>query len=80
MPLIQTKFGKANINARGYYDIVSRVEGNYKKKLHRLIYEDHYGVTLLPTIKTYLKVFYGLISIMIRIRNVNVFPVKLFLN
>ena len=49
MPLIQTKFGKANINTRGYYDIVSRVEGNYKKKLHRLIYEDHYGVTLLPT-------------------------------
>lgn len=47
--LIETKFGKANINNKGYYDIVSSKEGNFKKKLHRLIYEDYYGVTLLPT-------------------------------
>ena len=47
--LIQTKYGKANINNKGYYDIVSLDEGNFKKKLHRLIYEDHYKVTLLPT-------------------------------
>ena len=47
--LIKTKFGKANINNKGYYDIVSVNEGNFKKKLHRLIYEDYHGVTLLPT-------------------------------
>lgn len=47
--LIETKFGKANINNKGYYDIVSVNEGNFKKKLHRLIYEDYHGVTLLST-------------------------------
>lgn len=47
--LIETKFGKANINDRGYYHIVSHKEGNFQKKLHRLIYEDHYGVTLLSS-------------------------------
>ena len=46
--LIETKFGKANINNKGYYDIVSEHEGNFRKKLHRLIYEDYYKVTLLP--------------------------------
>lgn len=46
--LIETKFGKANINNKGYYDIVSEHEGNFRKKLHRLIYEDYYNVTLLP--------------------------------
>ena len=47
--LIQTKYGKANINNKGYYDIVSEHEGNFRKKLHRLIYEDYHKVTLLPT-------------------------------
>lgn len=47
--LIETKFGKANINNKGYYDIVSEHEGNFRKKLHRLIYEDYHKVTLLST-------------------------------
>ena len=46
--IIDTKFGRASINQRGYYDIVSQKEGNFRKKLHRLIYEDYNGVTLMP--------------------------------
>ena len=42
-----TKFGKALIDKKGYYVITSTKEGNNGKKLHRLIYEDYYGVTLL---------------------------------
>ncbi len=34
---IETKYGKANINNKGYYQIVSSKEGNFGKKLHRLI-------------------------------------------
>lgn len=45
--LIGTKWGKANINNKGYYDIVSKKEGNFRKKCHRLIYEDYYNVCLL---------------------------------
>ena len=45
--IINTKFGRASINQKGYYDIVSQKEGNFRKKLHRLIYEDYYGVTLM---------------------------------
>lgn len=45
--LVETEFGKANINSRGYFHIVSVKEGNFGKKLHRLIYEKYYGVTLL---------------------------------
>jgi len=37
-----TKFGRATINERGYYTIVSRREGNHGRFLHRLIFEDFY--------------------------------------
>lgn len=40
---LHTKFGSATIDKYGYYRIVSRKEGNYHKKLHRLIFEDFYG-------------------------------------
>ena len=45
---IQTKYGTATLQKNGYYYITSRKEGNYKKLLHRLIYEDYWKVTLLP--------------------------------
>ena len=45
--LIETEFGKANINNKGYYHIVSTKEGNFSKKLHRLIYENHHKCCLL---------------------------------
>lgn len=45
--IIKTKFGNASINSKGYYDIVSSKEGNFRKKLHRLIYEDHFKVSLM---------------------------------
>lgn len=48
-PKIKTKFGTAKLNKQGYYQITTRGEGNNKKYLHRLIYEDFYGVSLLPT-------------------------------
>lgn len=44
---LNTKFGKAKINNNGYYIISSAKEGNHGKLLHRLIFEDYYGVTLL---------------------------------
>lgn len=44
--LIETKFGKANINNNGYYVIVSSKEGNFQKLLHRLIIEDFYNICL----------------------------------
>lgn len=44
---MKTKFGNANINNGGYYQITSRKEGNHGKHLHRLIYEDYYKVSLL---------------------------------
>lgn len=37
---MKTKFGNANINSRGYYWITSTKEGNCRKLLHRLIWED----------------------------------------
>lgn len=43
---LHTKFGNAVKNKRGYYQITSRKEGNKGKLLHRLIYEDFWGVTL----------------------------------
>ena len=43
---IKTKFGSASINADGYYQIKSINEGNRGKLLHRLIYEDFWGVNL----------------------------------
>ena len=44
--MLKTKFGKAQIDNKGYYVITSTKEGNNGKKLHRLIYEDYHGVTL----------------------------------
>ena len=41
-PLL-TIFGRAKINAYGYYKITSRKEGNHGKLLHRLIFEKFHG-------------------------------------
>lgn len=43
---ITTKFGTAKIDCTGYYEITSRKEGNNGKKLHRLIFEEFYGITV----------------------------------
>ena len=40
---LHTKFGNARLRYDGYYHITSRKEGNNKKSLHRLIFEDFYG-------------------------------------
>lgn len=45
---LYTKYGNARLTKKGYYLITSRKEGNNQKKLHRLIYEDYYNITLLP--------------------------------
>ena len=47
-PVLHTKYGTARFYNKGYM-ITSRKEGNCNKKLHRLIYEDYHGVTLLPS-------------------------------
>lgn len=47
---IKTKFGTAKIDKNGYYNISSKNEGNHKKLLHRLTYEDYYHVCLLPSV------------------------------
>jgi len=54
---IKTKFGSASINADGYYQIKSINEGNRGKLLHRLIYEDFWGVKLPPQISIHHKDF-----------------------
>lgn len=46
---MDTKYGKAIMNGE-YYVIATRKEGNHGQYLHRLIYEDYHGVTLLPSI------------------------------
>lgn len=45
-PSIKTKFGTASVYG-DYYIITSKKEGNYRKRLHRLIIEDFYNI-LLP--------------------------------
>lgn len=45
---LNTKFGKARIDNRGYWVITSGKEGNNGKKLHRLIYQEYHKCTLLP--------------------------------
>lgn len=40
---IQTEFGNAKIDNKGYYMITSKKEGNHNKRLHRLIFERVYG-------------------------------------
>lgn len=44
--IIQTKYGTAKINDKGYYQITSGKEGNHRKLLHRLIFEDYYNIKL----------------------------------
>lgn len=40
---LHTKFGTASLDVNGYYRIHSTTQGNFKKYLHRLIFEDFYG-------------------------------------
>ena len=40
---METKFGTAGLDPKGYYRINSGKEGNNNKMLHRLIWEDWYG-------------------------------------
>lgn len=42
-PVLHTEFGRAKIDAQGYYRITSRKEGNHNKQLHRLIFEKFHG-------------------------------------
>ncbi len=41
--ILHTKFGTAKLQKNGYYYITSRKEGNYGKRLHRLIWEAVWG-------------------------------------
>ena len=41
--VLHTKFGIAKVD-REYFRISSSKEGNYQKYLHRLIFEDFYGI------------------------------------
>ncbi len=43
---IETKFGTATIDEKGYYRITSYNEGNRGKYVHRLIFEDFYKINL----------------------------------
>ena len=43
---LHTKFGNAYLNNTGYYQVESKNKKFHKKLLHRLIYEDFYGVEL----------------------------------
>lgn len=43
---ISTKFGIASISDWGYYRITSTKEGNWRKYLHRLIFEDFHGIKI----------------------------------
>lgn len=47
--VLKTKFGNAKIK-NGYYHITSSKEGNYNKKLHKLIFEDYHKCTILPNV------------------------------
>ena len=46
--MIKTKYGNAEITPNGYLQITSSKEGNHKKFLHRLVFEDFYQ-TKLPS-------------------------------
>ena len=41
--LLNTKFGIAKLQTHGYYVIISTKEGNFGKRLHRLIWESIWG-------------------------------------
>lgn len=43
---VKTRFGTASIGNHGYYYITSYTEGNNKKLLHRLVFEDFYKIKL----------------------------------
>lgn len=43
MKPIKTKYGGAVKNKYGYYRIITRKEGNFRKLLHRCVVEDYYG-------------------------------------
>lgn len=40
--VLETKFGRARIDSRGYYRITTSKEGNFNKSLHRLIFKEFY--------------------------------------
>ena len=44
--ILHTKFGNAKLRKDGYYKITSVKEGNHNKYLHRLIFEEFYGVEI----------------------------------
>lgn len=44
---IKTIFGNAKIDNEGYFKITSKREGNYNKRLHRLIIEKFYQIKIL---------------------------------
>ena len=43
---IPTRFGNVLINKNGYLKVCSEKEGNFNRLLHRLIYEDYYGIEI----------------------------------
>ena len=43
------------MNSSGYYQISTRKNGNHRKILHRLIFEDNYNVTILPGVHVHHK-------------------------
>ena len=52
--ILHTKWGNARVSG-GYYRITSKKEGYGGKMLHRLIYEDFWGVKLPPQIQIHHK-------------------------
>ena len=46
--MIFTKYGNASLDNGGHYRITTSKEGNHRKMLHRLIYEDYHKCTILP--------------------------------
>lgn len=47
---MQTKYGSAHLNKDGYYEITSKLEGNFHKLVHRLVFEEFYKIKLSPNI------------------------------
>lgn len=48
--VLNTKFGTAKLDNKGYYLITTRKEGYHGKALHRLLFEDFYNISLPPNI------------------------------
>ena len=53
--VLHTKWGNAKLNSWGYYIITTAKEGFGGKLLHRLIYQDFWGVNLPPEIHVHHK-------------------------